>query len=288
MNQFISDLFAKLSSLDSNYLAIIGTLFGVGLGQFIAYRTHISGLKMQFNHEHSVKRSDRDYDIKKTHYLECIEVLTSGLMMIPRFSDLSIPTESVLQPYNEKVASVAKAASIASVEVYEQIQIVLSSLAISHSELANQRHSIMLLKSENETDLAIHRQELERNRELLNRLTQCQETHGFDAPETHRIGIIIGTSNDLLETYGNSISSSEAAFLEGIKRYYLLMSHHLAENQSIATGLVATMRLDLGIPGDLREATKKATENINEIRRKVDADLITAVEELAGHREAVD
>lgn len=102
-----------LDKVPATFWGVIAGSFFTLLGVFLSNRAQASRLERQLEHERVLKSEERLLALRRDIYLPAAEAVSAGMVLVGRFSDLSISQEKLLGDWTEKSPAIAKANLIA-------------------------------------------------------------------------------------------------------------------------------------------------------------------------------
>lgn len=129
---------------------IIGTVFSTLtalVGIWLTNRANAKRLAKQFSHERRSRIDDREYDIRKSTYLETVHAIEQGINILATISDPNTSLEHVTKQIVQKISVASKSHIVAEDDTIEAIAAVTTELALAQTRLISLKMEMGLLKS---------------------------------------------------------------------------------------------------------------------------------------------
>jgi hypothetical protein len=124
---------------------VFGSFFTI-LGIWLTNRANDRRLERQLAHDRDLKRRERELSLRKEIYLDVAEAVVAGSQTMARFTDLSIPSERVMDTFTDKVGAIGKAHVIASPATMRALTAFTTALTVAGVELALKRAPLLRLR----------------------------------------------------------------------------------------------------------------------------------------------
>src|SRR5712692_2722303 len=140
------ELASLVESIPSTFWGVvIGAFFTLG-GVHLTNRANYRRLKLQLEHDRTLKNVERELALRKDIYLAAAEAISEGLRTMLRFPDLLISHRDLMVRYTEKAASIAKIHIVAKEETVKALSVFMSELEAAFLRLWVKRYPLMAKK----------------------------------------------------------------------------------------------------------------------------------------------
>jgi hypothetical protein len=256
------ELVSLVGSIPSTFWGVvIGAFFALG-GVHLTNRASDRRLKLQLEHDRTLKNVERELALRKDIYLAAAEAISEGLRTVLRFPDLLVSNRDLMDRYAEKAASVAKIHVVAKEETVNALSVFMSELEAAFLRLWVKRYPLMAQKERIDT-LARQADEFGGTRDQMVELMRQHNIDGSNDPR--RIQVLQGNFDFEQKRVAKSIEEQQALgkdlatkaisyFTEAYGEYKKLMK--------LLVPVVVAVRAELELPIDGAVLEKMYEENV--------------------------
>jgi hypothetical protein len=253
---------------------ITGSLFTL-FGVWLSNRAQSRRLELQFAHDRGSKREDRELTMKRDVYLPAIEAVTTGIAVIARLADVSLPPEKLLDDWARQSPALSRASLVAGDRTLELLSTFQADVSSRMFSLSAVRARLVLKAG---AQRALMEDITRLNAENAQRVAQLRHASA-DASEATERELVMhdfeaarARVSELLRRH----DTLNRELLDEQLRFSELCYHDVAE-LTVQTGpLLAAARAELGLPFDLESYTRMAQA----VQKRTEADLARFVAEM--------
>ena len=115
------DLVTLIKAIPPTFWGIIvGSLFTV-VGVVLTNASNTRRLRIQHEHERDLEKRERDLAMRRDIYLEAMEALSAGMVVVGRFGDLDVKPNHLMQSYMDKSPAIARVNIVGNRETIEAV-----------------------------------------------------------------------------------------------------------------------------------------------------------------------
>jgi hypothetical protein len=145
--EFLNNFLILLEKIPATFWGVVvGSFFSI-LGVFLTNRNSEKRLKIQFNHEISLKTKEREMQLKKEVYLEVSEAIACGVNTIHTFNNLEINNHDITKEYSSRSPCFAKVHIIGKSNTVKAISDFTINLSVYYIELFSTRNELLIERS---------------------------------------------------------------------------------------------------------------------------------------------
>jgi hypothetical protein len=176
------ELVSLVESIPSTFWGVvIGAFFAIG-GVHLTNRANDRRLKLQLEHDRTLKNAERELALRKDIYLAAAEAISEGLRTMLRFPDLLISNRDLMIRYSDKAASIAKIHVVAREETVKTLSIFMSELEAAFLRLWVRRYPLMAQKEQ----IDILGRQADEFGETRNQMVELMRQHNIDGSNDPR------------------------------------------------------------------------------------------------------
>ena len=150
---------------------VIGSLFTV-MGVVLTNASNNKRLRLQHEHERDLRQRDRDLSLRRDIYLDAVEAISAGMVLVGRFGELDIPTHELMQSYMTKSPSIGKVTIVGDTETIKAVARFTQELTGAFMRLTSKREEVNLLRQHY---MAIEKRIKRSSRDIHRLLAMIQE-----------------------------------------------------------------------------------------------------------------
>lgn len=263
----MTDIVAILKGIPSSFWGVIAGSFFSMVGVFLANRHNMKRLVLQFSHERSLRRYDKDRSMYQEVYLGAAEEIAVQLSAIMRFSDMKIPDQEILNHPNYRGGQIAKAQVIADEQARMRLAALGVELASAYIRLALKRGPLHLQKGRVEF-LSKQIEGFLAKQESFNELMLQYNIEG--KADQRKFDVIKGNFDFVSGALKTAMEERDAANAEYHTNLIKLVEECFEESVSLVDLVVPTiveLRRALELPTDEDELARVMRENIAKQRQ---------------------
>jgi len=252
---------------------IPSTFWGVLAGSFFT----LFGLILSNNHDREIRKTEREYALRRDIYLSAMEPISIALSLLGRLPDLEIPSEKLLEPYTEKSPAIAKASLIAEIDTHEALTKFQAEYASTLLRMITKRVYLIDLSKKIKTISEQIDNQLKEGNRLLGLQKDSIASGSLDIKRNERLTIMFNNNSKMFD----DLSSQRIGLTEKLTPLLIEFTRECSKEiisvRKFTTPLLACVRKELKIPFDiinhdriLSEADSKILLSLEEFIKSFD------------------
>lgn len=265
-----------LDRVPATFWGVIAGSFFTLLGVFLSNRAQAHRLEQQLEHDRTLKNEERLLALRRDVYLPAAEAVSAGMMLVGRFSDLSISQEKLLGDWTEKSPAIAKANLIAedpTVEALAKFNTELGALLFRLLSIriplsGKQQHANFLLEQ-------VNRFSAERDR-MIEMLKEMNLSGAFDERRQAVIDSNFQFNQKRIDEVLLEHEQLTSTLFEEQMQFSKECQRAAAELTKLLVPLLACVRAELKLPFDAKTYQRVTEESQAKIAASLDEFILNA------------